>query len=199
LRLLVLSLAILSEIGCARQYWYWSRPAPEKTMPPSTVPFELKIVAEPGGVQLYDCTYRARGKIARFRIRFEPWRPAASGEEPVAFAGGEFVAVRGSENSALLDDLKVVLSAKKMPSKTVRVARLPFDAVILATKQSRNAAGGFADRPTGDWVVTKLFLPKGGDRGEVYFDFNLRLGVGEFEEKYPEYGNYLVSQLAKVL
>jgi hypothetical protein len=152
-----------------------------------------------GGGQLFDCAYGTGGKVARFRIRFEPWRSAASGEEPVAFTSGEFVAVRGSDNAALSDDLKVALSAKKMPAKSARVARLPFDAVMLAQKQSRSATGGYADRPAGDWVVIKLFLPKGGDKGEVYFDYNLRLGAGDFEEKYPEYGNYLVSQLVKVL
>jgi len=191
-----LGFALLFEIGCAQ---WQRRPPPEAGAPPA-VQFKLSVVpGEPyPAEQLFDCTYGARGKVARFRIRFKPERHV-SNNFPVANARGAFIAVAGSNNSALLEGLKVVLEAKKTPVRSGRVAKLPFDGVVMGENQSRTAAATYLDRPRGDWVIAKLYLPKGGDKGEIFFGFNLVRGVGEFSEKDSAYGDYLVSQLAKVL
>jgi hypothetical protein len=45
----------------------------------------------------------------------------------------------------------------------------------------------------------KIFLPKGGDDGEVFLNFDAVLGKGEFSIKDSDYGDYLLRELAKVL
>jgi hypothetical protein len=48
-------------------------------------------------------------------------------------------------------------------------------------------------------LLVKIFLPKGGDDGEVFLNFNAVLGKGEFSIKDSDYGDYLLRELAKVL
>ena len=76
---------------------------------------------------------------------------------------------------------------------------LPFDAVVLGEKQSRSTSGGFASNPPGDWTAVKIFLPKGGDEGELFLNLNLVLGKGEFSPKDSDYAVYVLGELAKVL
>ena len=117
----------------------------------------------------------------------------------MARAEGRFIAVEGSDNSLLLVDLKKALDAKNIPQRTSRVKEIAFDAVLLGDHQSRDEAGGFHDNPSGDWVLVKVFLPKGGDDGEVFLNINPVLGKAEFSIKDSDYGDYLVAQFAKVL
>ena len=56
-----------------------------------------------------------------------------------------------------------------------------------------------SDNPRGDWVLIRLFLPKGGDDGEVFLNLNPVLGKAGFSIKGSDYGNFLMEQLAKVL
>ncbi|HEY6253436.1 MAG TPA: hypothetical protein VI685_26055 [Candidatus Angelobacter sp.] len=123
-----------------------------------------------------------------------------SGEIPVAPGEGKFLAVAGSDNSVLLEDLKKALDAKHMPSHTPRIPELAFDAVVLGQKQSRDASGGFSSKPVGDWILIKLFFPKGrDDEAEVFLNLNPVLGKGEFSLKDSDYGDYLLREFAKVL
>jgi len=48
-------------------------------------------------------------------------------------------------------------------------------------------------------VLLRLFLPKGGDDGEVFLNLNPVLGKAGFSIKGSDYGNFLMEQLAKVL
>jgi hypothetical protein len=118
---------------------------------------------------------------------------------PIAAAEGKFLAVAGSENSALLEDLMKTLEAKRLPTPGTREAELAFDAAVLGEKQSRSSAGGYSDNPPGDWKLIKIFLPKGGDEGEVFLNVNPVLGKAEFSIKDSDYGDYVLGQLAKVL
>jgi len=166
---------------------------------PPTVVFDLKEVA--GGSSdghLFDCVYQSGGKTARFRLLFKQNRPV-SGQIPMAWAEGKFLSIAGSENSVLLGELKKALDAKRIPPHTVKIPELPFDAVILGERQSRSASGGFSNHPPGDWQTVKLFFPKGGDDGEVFFNLNPVLGKGEFSIKDSDYGDYLLAELSKVL
>jgi hypothetical protein len=148
--------------------------------------------------QTYDCTYQARGKIAKFRFQFIPGG-AYGGETPLVSAEGKFLAVAGSDDSVLLEDLKTALEAKHPAKNFAKSRDVAFDAVILGQKQSRDLSGSFSDNPPGDWIATKIFLPKGGDDGEVYFNFNPVLGKAEFSIKDSDYGDYVLKELAKVL
>ena len=99
----------------------------------------------------------------------------------------------------LLADLKKALEAKDTPKSVSRTKELPFDAVVLADHQSRDTAGSMHDSPSGDWIILKLFLPKGGDDGELFLHLNPVLGKGEFSIKDSDYGDYVLSQFARVL
>lgn len=175
---------------------------PPLSQEPPTVVFEIKPTKPPknsGGFQVYECTYEAGGKIARFRLEWRQSGPA-SGEIPMAPAEGKFMAVKGSDNSVLLEDLKKALEAKEVPRKPSRTAELSFDAVVLGEHQSRDASGAYSDKPPGDWILLKLFLPKGGeDDGEVFLNLNPLLRKAEFSIKDSDYGDYLLAQFAKVL
>jgi hypothetical protein len=69
--------------------------------------------------------------------------------------------------------------------------------VILARNQTRSSDGGFSARPDGDWIAMKIFLS--GDQGEVFFNLNPVLGKAEFSIKDPDYGDFVIGELAKVL
>ena len=158
----------------------------------------VKTKPAPFGVQLYDCTYVAGGKTARFRLEFKQTRPMSS-DIPVAPGEGKFLAVADSDNSVLLEDLKKALDARHMPGRSPRIPELAFDAVVLGEKQSRSTSG-FSSQPPGDWMLIKLFFPKGrGDEAEVFLNFNPVLGKGEFSIKDSDYGDYLLREFAKVL
>jgi hypothetical protein len=168
---------------------------------PPTVMFGINSVNNQGasaGMQLYDCIYTSGGKSAKFRLEWKQ-HGALSGDIPMASAEGRFLAVDDSDNSALLLDLNKALEAKEIPNKPSRVKELAFDAAVLGEHQSRDASGAYSDNPRGDWVLLKLFLPKGGDDGEVFLNLNPVLGKAEFSIKDSDYGDFLMEQLAKVL
>jgi len=91
------------------------------------------------------------------------------------------------------------LEARQLPTQTKRAAELAFDAAVLGENQSRGSRGGYFTNPRGDWKTVKLFLPKGGDDGEVFLNVNPVLGKAEFSIKDSGYGDYLLGELAKVL
>jgi len=168
---------------------------------PPDVMFDIKQIqasAAPSGSQLYDCSYQAGGKIARFRLQLRQSGPTSS-QIPAAIAEGKFLAVAGSDNSVLLAELKNALEAKHLPTNVSRAAELPFDVAVLAEKQSRGPDGGYSSNPPGDWMATKIFLPKADDQGEVFLNINPILGKAEFSMKDPDYGDYVLQQLATVL
>lgn len=145
--------------------------------------------------QRYQAAYVAEGKTARFEIELTMARP--SGQIPVAFTKGKFIAVANSDASSLLLALQKTLGAKTIPSNAQRVAELPFRAVILGQHVSHSPNGGFAVQPPGNWTTVKLFLGDGA--AEVFLNFNPVLGKGEFSIKDPEYGDKVLEELAKVL
>jgi hypothetical protein len=151
-----------------------------------------------GNSQFYECTYLAGGKTARFRVQFIQGALFNS-DPPLASAEGKFLAVAGSDDAVLLEDLKRTFEAKQPAKKSKKNAELALDAVVLGQRESRDSSGGFFANPPGDWITTTIFLPKGGDEGEVYFNFNSVLGKAEFSIKDSDYGDYVLSELAKVL
>jgi hypothetical protein len=98
----------------------------------------------------------------------------------------------------LLEDLKTALEAKQLSVHHSACTGVAFGAVVLGDRQSEDAGGGFSDKPPGDWVIVKLFLPKGGDDGDVFLNINPLLGKGEFsmEDEHP--GDFVVQELDRV-
>jgi len=147
--------------------------------------------------QQWVATYASGRKTAKFRIELGPNKPGGDKDFPISFGNGRFLAEPGSDASVLLIDLKRALEAKTIPQKVGRVAELPFEFAILGEKQSRSSDGGFSQKPSGDWTAMKIFLAKG--EGEVFVNFNLVAGKGEFSIKDADYGDIVLSELAKVL
>lgn len=175
---------------------------PSDAGPPSVI-FNLKLVETRQGLptaRIYECSYAARGSTARFRLElvYGTLQKDSDGLS-TAPADGKFIAMNGSENSTLIEDLKNALEAKKMPTNVKRVKELPFDAVILGQNMSRNPSGGLAQNPPGNWTGSKIFLPKGGDDGQVFLNISQSEGKGEFSLKDSDYGDYVLAQLAGVL
>ena len=109
------------------------------------------------------------------------------------------MAISGSDNSALLEDLLKALGAAHVPAHVARTPELAFDAVVLGERLSRGASGGWVVWPAGDWKSVKIFLPPGGDDGEMFLGLNPVTGKGEFSIKDADYGDYLLTHLASVL
>ena len=135
---------------------------------PPTVRFDMKLSnsqpASSPSTRTYECSYIARGKTSKFQLELSYGQLHEDGGFKVASGEGRFIAVPGSENAVLMQDLKSALLAKHVPGKVIRSRELRFDAVVLGEKQSENAGGGFSDKLPGDCIVLKLFLPKGGRR-----------------------------------
>lgn len=152
------------------------------------------------GWHSYECVYRAGGKAAKFRLEWKQKGAMTTDDAfPVAAAEGRFVAVTSSDNTVLLGDLKKALDAKSTFVPQVRIAELEFDAVLMGQHQSRNSSDEFFEHPSGNWMLLKLFLPKGGDDGEVFLNLDPASGKGEFSIKDSDYGDYLLKELAQVL
>jgi len=118
---------------------------------------------------------------------------------PITQIDGKFVAVKGSDDSVLLEDLRKVLQAPHPALKSRKVLELPFEGVILGRNYSKDAVSGYSAKPAGNWTVMKIFLPRGGDDGEVFLNIDPIDGTGEFSIKDSDYGDYVLNALAKVL
>lgn len=97
-----------------------------------------------------------------------------------------------------MEALEATLQAKNLPGNSKRIAELRFAAAIIGENQSRTPEGDYFDKPRGDWILVKIFLPKDGDDGEVFFNCNPVLGKGDFSLKDSDYGDYLLKEFAKV-
>jgi hypothetical protein len=168
---------------------------------PPDVGFRIRAAREIvlPGTELYDCTYESGGRTARFRLELKQSRTALDSDLPMFSASGRFIAVDGSDNYALLEELMKALEAGHFPKHVHRLRDLPFDAVVLGQKQSRSPSGGFSEKPPGDWKAIKIFLPPDGDDGEVFLNLNPVLEKGELSMKDSDYGDYVLAQLARVL
>jgi hypothetical protein len=183
--------------GCEKQE---AQPVAEPQVPAvgdSWLMFSLRPAdgASSDNVKRYSAAYVADGKTARFDIELTMARP--SGQIPVAFTKGKFIAVPNSDASGLLVALQKTLQAKNLPTNPVRVAELPFSAAILGDHVSHSPNGGFAVKPPGNWTTIKIFLGDGSS--EVYLNLNSVLGKGEFAIKDRDYGDGVLQELGKVL
>jgi hypothetical protein len=143
---------------------------------------------------MFHATYRAEGKVARFDFELNTKQPSADGLQ-----FGRFIAVPGSDSSVLLRNLKKTLEAKKLPANTQRASELPFAFILLGNDMSHTSDGEMSPEPRGHWTAMKLFIGHEKDESEVFLNFNATLHKGEFSIKDAEYGDTLLSYLAKVL
>jgi hypothetical protein len=160
-----------------------------------SVLFDIKPVND--GSQEWSASYSSGGKTARFRFKLNPAKPIKGDKYLVSSGSGQFIRAPDSNPEKFMADLARALEAKELPKKVQKAAILPFDYVILARNQTRSSDGGFSATPKGDWIAMKIFLS--GDQGEVFLNLNPVLGKAEFSIKDPDYGNFVIGELAKIL
>jgi hypothetical protein len=178
-------------------------PVAEHYVPdPGSVGFEIEPLPSEGSTQHWLATYVSKGKTAKFRIELgvsTPLNDKESKEFDIQRGDGRFIAEPESDASILLEDLKNVLEAKKLPSKPQRVKSLPFIFVGLGNNYSQAPNGGFNAKPSGNWNLMKLFIGQGEREGDVFLNLNPVIKKGQFSIKDAEYGDNLLAQLARVL
>jgi hypothetical protein len=79
------------------------------------------------------------------------------------------------------------------------VSTLPFTFVRIGKNQSQGSDGGFSPTPPGNWMPMKIFLGEGEQEGDVFLNMNPVTRKGQFSIKDPDYGDLVLTQLAKVL
>jgi hypothetical protein len=206
IRFLFASIAGLSLVGvtaCRQNQNATPNVVPETYVANSCcVGFDIVPIQGGNGSTQWLATYTSPGKVAKFRIEIDAAvLKQMTGPEKLQFKFGEgrIRPEPGSDASVLLIDPKRVLEAKKLPTRVIRSNVLPFEYVILGENQSRTADGSFNEKPAGNWTCVKIFLPPGGDDGELYLNFNPAIQKAEFSEKDSDYGNYLLAKFATVL
>jgi len=140
--------------------------------------------------------YASKGKTAKFRIELGPTKDSGDTSQPFSFGKGKFLREPGSDPTIFLADLATVLQAKVVATKVQPVDTLNFGYTVLARGQARSANDSFSNSPAGNWTATKIFL--GDDEGEVFFNFSPSERKAEFSIKDADYGDYVISELAKV-
>lgn len=168
----------------------------------NSVGFDIDPVTSNGSSRQWMATYMSQGKTARFRIELSPSTPTEdkeSREFGIESGKGSFIAEPGSDASILLADLKKALEAKTVPTKVQRVKNLSFQFVSFGKNQSQAAGGGFNAKPPGNWTPMKIFIGEGEQESEVFLNLNPVIKKGQFSIKDPHYGDFVLTQLARVL
>ena len=188
---LLMAASLLVAAGCDRPVQLiQTSPEPETYLAdPDSLGFDIAQVQEN---REFVATYTAHGKTARFRIQLDP---ADSTAKNFAVGKGRFLPEPGSDAAAILSDLASVLEARKVPQKISRASSVPFEYVVFGRNMSKGK-NGFGVSP-GHWSVLKLFF--GNDDAELFLNLNSVIRKGEFSIKDPDYGDYLVAQLARIL
>ena len=117
----------------------------------------------------------------------------------MSFGAGRIIAEPESDPSVLLADLKNALEAKQLPRKVRRTNSLQFTYADIGTNMSQAPGGGFFAKPPGNWTATKIFIGEGDQEGEFFLNVNSALKKGQFSIKDADYGDIVLSQLARVL
>lgn len=169
---------------------------------PDALNFDIEPVDRTNPSAAWIGTYVSQGKTARFRVEFgmPDQRDPVVKNLSISFGRGRFVAVKGSDASVLLVDLKKVLEAKKLPVRVQRVGELPFTyANFQKTQTTSSSSDGIRSQPDDEWTAIKIFLGEGDRECEFFINFNPVLKKGQFSLKDEEYGDEAIAQLAKVL
>jgi hypothetical protein len=171
-----------------------------------SVGFDITPLPSGDGSTLWLATYAAQGKVAKFRIELDSAKPEDSGNSvssPFKFRVGKgaILAEPGSDANVLLADLKRALGASNLPTRVQRSSSLPFACGILGQNESRVPGDGFSRKPTGNWIVMKIFISSssGDEEEEMYLNINPVIRKAEFSEKDSSYGDRLLAKLATVL
>jgi hypothetical protein len=168
---------------------------PPYTAADGAVGFAVKLETDKSnldGPTRWLATHTSGGHTAQFRIEFD------GAKDSSRLGEGRLVAVTGSDAIVLMRELNKALEAKALPARVTRMESVPFEYFVLGGNLYRQTDGGLSGDREGNWTAIKLFFGQ-HDEGELFLNLNPVLGKGEFSIKDPDYGDYLVAELAKVL
>jgi hypothetical protein len=196
--LLVLA-SLLLAAACHRQSATESGSAVEFYTPvDGAVGLDILPLQSAEGSHVWLVTYTNDAGTTKFRVELGPTSTGTAKRASMPFGQGRFLSEPGSDPLPLLRTLKETLKAKLLPTNAQKVDSLAFDYLLLGENQTRSANGSFSSNPKGNWTTLKLFFPQGGDEGEVYFNINETAHQAEFAIKDPDYGNYVLAELASI-
>lgn len=99
----------------------------------------------------------------------------------------------------MLAYLEKALQAKNRHLPTAKKTGVPFTYASFGDNLSQAVGGGFSASRPGNWTAIKLFLGQGDQEGEVFLNINPKFRKGQFSMKDPDYGDLVLTELAKVL
>ena len=154
------------------------------------VNFDLEPVKSADGAEQWIGTYRAQGKVAKFRIDFGlSESKSVKNAADINFGEGTLLPEQGSDASVLLADLQKAMQAKTSPAVPAEKKSVPFSFANLGDRSSQG----------GTWKVRKLTFGDGDRQSEVFLNIDTAAKKGQFSMKDPSYGDLLLAELAKVL
>lgn len=174
------------------------------TSDPGSVSFKIQEVSRQktndGDEVTWLASHESQSGVARFRIRMI--LKHLSGDLPLAFSKGALLRESDSRPDEFLRQVAKALEAEGGGEVKAKVNSLDFSIALLGQNQSRGSGpdqtgGGFTSTPPGDWLITKVFVADG--EGEFFLNLNSKLGVGEISIKDSEYGDIVLSELARIL
>jgi hypothetical protein len=179
MKLRVLATLLLGGLGCGIK----PPVAGTRSSDPGTVNFDIAALP---GEQRWEATYTSQGKTAKFIVELGAGKAAENSPLPnLKFGQGRLVAVKGSDASSLLEELKRALEAKQLPANVVRAPSVTFTYADLGEQDH--------------WRMIKLFFGEGDGESEVFLNLNPTLRKGQFSIKDSDYGDAVLAELAKVL
>jgi hypothetical protein len=113
-----------------------------------------------------------------------------AGSEAIIAVSDPGIGARFVERFAQAFHTAVPAPAERRPLRPT-----PFAMAILGESMSREN-GGFRSTGKGNWTASKWFFEDDGDEAEVFFNFSVLDGVGEFSEKDEGYREALAAALA---
>jgi hypothetical protein len=197
--LLVLLTILFSSVACHKQAATESATAVEFYTPvDGAVGLSILPLQSTGGSHTWLATYTDESGTTKFQIELDPAATTDKNGIPASMGHGKFLSEPDSDPLPLLRSLKTALRVKHMPANAQKVDELPFDYALLGENQSRSTRGAYSSQPQGNWTTMKVFLPAGGDEGEVLLNINEVQHQAEFAIEDPRYGDVVLDQLEKV-
>lgn len=150
-----------------------------------------------GGVWTFLECRTAEPKPVSFTVGV--WSQGSGRDAPVAWGGATLLVGDPAQGGAFLERFaKAFHVDPPRPRAPQPLEPSPFRTAILGVDMARNPGGGFGGE-AGSWTACKWFLNNEGREAEVYFNYSLEQGEGEFSEKDFDYREDLVAILATLL
>ncbi len=159
-------------------------------------PIEKDPWFEQGGTWVaFDCVAEEEHGMGEITIGV---KPADDRSSRFAFSTGKLIARNREAGARFLAAVAKGFHQQLPPAQRPEpLTPMEFNLAILGEGMGREEAGGFGGN--GNWTATKLFLQDAGVEVEVFFNYNLVAGEGEFSEKDEEYRADLIQTLARAI